>query len=26
LTKTRVKNDPNRPHLKRFKEWVKTES
>ncbi|MDF4600049.1 DTW domain-containing protein, partial [Vibrio parahaemolyticus] len=25
-TKTRVKNDPNRPHLKRFKEWVKTES
>ncbi|PFG56106.1 hypothetical protein ATG66_2431 [Vibrio sp. ES.051] len=26
LTKTRVKTDPNRPHLKRFKAWIKTES
>ncbi|CAE6901301.1 hypothetical protein ACOMICROBIO_FLGHMIGD_01472 [Vibrio sp. B1FLJ16] len=26
LTKTRVKTDPNRPHLKRFREWLKTES
>ncbi len=25
LTKTRVKTDPNRPHLQRFKEWTKTE-
>lgn len=26
LTKTRIKTDPNRPHLKRFVEWTKTES
>ncbi len=26
LTKTRVKTDPTRPHLKYFKEWIKTES
>ncbi len=26
LSKTRVKTDPNRPHVKRFKEWIKTES
>ncbi len=26
LTKTRVKTDPSRPHVKRFKEWIKTES
>lgn len=26
LTKTRIKTDPNRPHLQRFIEWSKTES
>ncbi len=26
LTKTRVKTYSNRPHVKRFKEWIKTES
>lgn len=26
LTKTRIKTDPNRPHLKRFQEWRKTEN